>query len=310
MQPARDIVSTRELSKELIIQLFNRADELANGVTPPLLTGKRLGTLFFEPSVFVRLAFESAMIKLGGGVLYSTEFQFSEINSLTTDSHFFDMVKLVSDFSDVLLLRHPFEGSAKLAAEIADCPVINCGDATHSPIQALIDLYSIRTLKKQIEGLQIGLVGNLKEARNVKSFIEAVSNFNAKICLVSRDELRLSGRFLHDFRLRAENDSNFGLEEFYSLKECISKLDVLNLSNLEINLEGEKHKYVIDEAVFTKAKRDLMIIPPMPRKAELPIDIETRLSPSSPTPFGTFFTQAQIGVNLIVAILEYLLYQE
>ncbi|MFX1534682.1 MAG: hypothetical protein ACFFDI_10710 [Promethearchaeota archaeon] len=310
MQPARDIVSTRELSKELINKLFNRADELANGATPPLLTGKRLGTLFFEPSVFVRLTFESAMIKLGGGVLYSTEFQLSGKNSLSMDPHFFDMVKLVSDFSDVLLLRHPFEGSAKLAAEIADCPVINCGDTTHNPIQALVDLYTIRTLKNQIEGLEIGIVGNLKDTRNVKSFIEAISNFNVKICLVSREELRLSGRFLHDFRLRAEDDSSFRVQEVVSLEDCISSLDVLNLSNLEINLEGQKRKYVINEEVLTKAKRDLMIIPPMPRKAELPIDIETRLGPSSPTPFGTFFTQAQIGVSLAMAILEFVLYQK
>ncbi|MFX0091986.1 MAG: hypothetical protein ACFFBD_09505, partial [Candidatus Hodarchaeota archaeon] len=199
------------------------------------------------------------------------------------------------------------EGSSKLAAEIADCPIINCGDATHNPIQALVDLYSIRATKGKITGLEIGIIGDLKNSQDIKSFIQVLSNFDAKIHLISREELRLSGHFLHDFRTQAEHRSDFGIYELRYLKDCISKLDVLDLSNLELVTEGNKPKYVIDETALKSAKHSLMILPPMPQKAELPVDLETSLSPSSATPLGTFFTQAKIAVPLAMALLEHVL---
>ena len=288
----RDVISIKDFSKNEIIHILETAKNLEKKPKPSLLNGKVLSTIFYEPSTRTRLSFESAMNRLGGKVI---GFSDPSVSSYKKGETLQDTMKMVERYSDVIVLRHPNEGAARLAAEAADKPLINAGDgANQHPTQTLLDLYSIKKCQRKISNLKVALMGDLRYGRTVHSLAEALKLFGCKFYFISPDSLKMP-----DY-VKEELDS---FEEFKDPEEIIPELDILYSTRIqrerfvdEADYEKVKGVYVLRKKMLENAKSNLKILHPLPRVDEIHTDVDR-------TKYAYYFQQAANGIPVRQALL-------
>ena len=264
--------------------------------------GKKLATLFFEPSTRTRLSFEAAMIELGGSVIGFSEAQSS---SASKGESVADTAKVISCYADIIAMRHPKEGAPYVAAENATIPVINAGDGGHNhPTQTLTDLLTITREKGKIDGLTVGFCGDLKFGRTVHSLISALSRYeNVKIVLISPNELRIPDYIRTDVL----DKKGIVYEETRDLESVMPRLDVLYMTRVQrerfFNEEDYlrlKDSYILTPQKLTNAKSDLSILHPLPRVNEISASIDK-------DPRAAYFRQVLYGKYIRMALIMKLL---
>ncbi|WP_457550343.1 aspartate carbamoyltransferase [Archaeoglobus sp.] len=288
------LISIDDLSKDDIVHILKRAEEfedVARGLkVSKLLEGKILTNLFFEPSTRTRMSFETAMKRLGGDVINMTA---QEASSIAKGESLADTIRVISKYVDVIVIRHPLEGSARFASEHSEVPVINAGDgAGQHPTQTLLDLYTIMKECGRIEGLKIALMGDLKYSRTVHSLIKALNLFDNEIYLISPESLRLPEEFLEEVKAKE-----------VTLDEVIEEIDVLYVTRIQRERfpdEEEYRKvagsYRITAETLSKAKENLIVMHPLPRVDEIDARVDK-------TRHAKYFDQAFYGVPVRMAIL-------
>lgn len=291
--------STEELDElmDLAADIEKRPDTYAH-----VCAGKKLATLFYEPSTRTRLSFESAMLSLGGSVL---GFSSAASSSAAKGESVSDTIRMISCYSDICAMRHPKEGSALVAASKSSIPVINAGDGGHQhPTQTLTDLLSIRSLKGRLHDLTIGLCGDLKFGRTVHSLINALVRYeNIKFVLISPPELRVP-EYIREDVLKA---NNIEFVEMDSLDEAMPSLDILYMTRVQkerfFNEEDYirlKDCYILDKDKMKLAKEDMYVLHPLPRVNEISVEVDN-------DPRAAYFKQAQYGVYVRMALIMTLL---
>lgn len=264
-----------------------------------MLRGKTLATLFFEPSTRTRLSFEAAMHKLGGAVIGFAE---PDIASITKGENLADTVRVVENYADVIAIRHPLEGSARLAAEFAGIPIINAGSGGEEhPTQALLDLYTIGKETDRIDGLDIALIGDLRYGRTVHSLAYALSLYNVNLHLVSPDTLRMRREVLDTIRGKIE------ITEGNDIEEVLPQVDVLYVTRIQkerfpdlAEYTKVKGAYKIDLHLLDKAKKDMIIMHPLPRVDEIADEVDS-------TAHARYFQQVWNGSVMRMALLALIL---
>ncbi|MEE8232311.1 MAG: aspartate carbamoyltransferase [Thermoplasmata archaeon] len=299
-----DLISIADLSEAAIYHILREAKALipaARGEeTLDLLQGRILATLFFEASTRTRLSFESAMQRLGGGVL---GFGLVEGSSVTKGETLADTVKMVEAYADAIVLRHPQEGAARLAAEFSTKPVINAGDgAGQHPTQTLLDLFTIWDEKGTLEGNRVVLLGDLKYGRTVHSLAYALALLGSDLTMVAPPTLGMPREIL-------ERVGELGgePEETENLQEAIQKADVLYVTRIQKERFPDAQEYQrvagsyrIDLRILRNAKKDLIILHPLPRVTEIAPEVDR-------TPHARYFRQAFNGVPIRMALLNLIL---
>jgi aspartate carbamoyltransferase catalytic subunit len=297
----RDIISIEDFSREEITYILNNSKTMEPVATQgsDMLKGKILATLFFEPSTRTRLSFEAAMLKLGGSVIGFAE---AEIASVKKGENLADTVRTVENYADVIALRHPLDGAAKLAAELSKVPIINGGSGSEEhPTQALIDLYTMQKEKGKIDGLKIALVGDLRYGRTVHSLAYALSLYNIDLYLISPESLRMRREVLRTIqnKIPVTEDSN--------LEKVIPQIDVLYVTRIQkerfpdpAEYAKVKGVYKINLETLSTAKKDLIILHPLPRVDEIAAEVDK-------TPQARYFQQVWNGVVVRMALLTLVL---
>ena len=264
--------------------------------------GKKLATLFFEPSTRTRLSFEAAMMELGGNVLGFSEASSSSVSKGETVS---DTIQVVGCYSDIIAMRHPKEGAPYVASIKAEVPIINAGDGGHNhPTQTLTDLLTIKCEKGRLENLTIGLCGDLKFGRTVHSLITAMSRYkNIKLVLISPDELKLPEYIKRDVLEK----NNIEYVETKNIEEYMGELDILYMTRVqkerffnEADYIRLKDYYILNKDKLEKAKKDLCIMHPLPRVNEISTDVDE-------DPRACYFKQARYGKYIRMALILKLL---
>ncbi|MCL2863825.1 MAG: aspartate carbamoyltransferase [Methanimicrococcus sp.] len=293
------IISTKEYTREMLDEILDLAEKLepiaGKKIKSEIMDGKILALLFFEPSTRTRMSFEAAMLRLGGKTLNMGSVEASSIAKGETLS---DTIRVISQYADAVILRHPREGAALMASECSSIPVINGGDgAGHHPTQTLLDLYTIRR-ESRLDNLSIALVGDLKYGRTIHSLCYALSRYNAKINLVSPPELRLPDRIVEDLRMR---DIDVNITN--NIEDVIEDIDVLYMTRIqrerfpdpaEFNSISDSLRVTCD--LIQNAKPNLKIMHPLPRVNEIAPELDA-------TPHAAYFKQAFYGVPVRMAIL-------
>jgi aspartate carbamoyltransferase catalytic subunit len=292
----RSLVSIDDFSTEEIINILDMAEEFEKQTVRKLLEGKVIATLFFEPSTRTRLSFESAINRLGGKIVGFSDVASSSVSKGET---LHDTIKMVSSYSDLIVMRHPVEGSARFASEIATVPVINAGDgANQHPTQTILDLYSIRKTQGRLDNLNIFMVGDLKYGRTVHSLMMAMSRWKATFNFISPEELRMPD----EFKLYLDN---MGLKyyEHNDFTDIISKADIIYMTRVQkerfsdpIEYEKVKNIYVLRNSMLKNTRENMRILHPLPRVNEIHTDVDKN-------PKAYYFEQALNGVFTRQAIL-------
>jgi aspartate carbamoyltransferase catalytic subunit len=295
----RDLVSMRDFSREELLLLLDEAAYFED-FNEPILGGKVLGSLFFEPSTRTNLSFSSAMQRLGGSVI---GFADAKVSSTAKGESLVDTIKVVENYCDVILIRHPLEGAARLAAESTDLPVINAGDGTNQhPTQTLLDLYTIRQRRGRLDNLKIAFIGDLKYSRTVHSLIETLTHFDNELFLVSPHSLRIPREFIEELDARGTVYSED--EDFFSIAPDV---DILYTTRIQqerfpdpVEYEKVRNAYRIDRAAIEKIGGSVTVMHPLPRLAEINRDLDD-------FPGSAYFEQARNGVTVRKAVLSMLL---
>src|SRR4030043_1958800 len=292
----KSLISINDYSKENYMRILELAEEFEKNPKQNLLQGYVIATLFFEPSTRTRLSFESAINRLGGRVIGFAE---AGITSATKGESLRDTIKTVSNYCDLIVMRHPLEGSARFASEVAGVPVINAGDgANQHPTQTLLDLYSINKTQGKLDDLNIFFVGDLKYGRTVHSLLMAMSKFKTTFNFISPDELKMPD----EYKLYLDN---LGLKyyEHKDFTEIISRADIIYMTRVQkerfsdpIEYEKVKNVYVLRNSMLTNTKPNMRILHPLPRVNEINPDVDTN-------PKAYYFEQALNGVYTRQAIL-------
>ncbi|KKR18305.1 MAG: Aspartate carbamoyltransferase [candidate division CPR2 bacterium GW2011_GWC1_41_48] len=299
--PKQDIISISDFSKdelEAILEASFKMEEEVNAKgSLDLLRGKILASLFFEPSTRTRFSFEAAMFKLGGQVVSATGVNFS---SMAKGETLEDTIKTIERYADVIVIRHPELGSAKIAAGAAKIPVVNAGDGPGDhPTQAFLDFYTIKKEKKTIEGLKIAMVGDLKYGRTMHSTIQLLSLYNdVKFYLVSPEELKTPSKYL-------ENVADY--EETEDLKSVLPEVDVLYMTRIQKERFAEeadylrlKDSFILNKSLLANAKNDMIIMHPLPRVNEIATDVDEDRR-------AKYFDQVENGLYVRMALLAFVL---
>ena len=298
----KDILSIKDLPKEQLEKIFTSTDkimQLDSSDRREICKGKTLGYLFYEPSTRTRLSFDAAMASIGGNSL-----GISDISSSSTQKgeSLADTVKIMSIYSDVLVLRHTMDGSSRFAAEVSEKPVINAGSGTEEhPTQAIQDLFTIKKEKKKIDGLKIGIVGDLKYGRTVYSLLHGLGNYDVDVRLISPESLRIRSDSTYEIKKKL----NF--TESTNLDDHIDELDVLYVTRIQKERfpdEEEylkvKGSYVVGLDLLKQMKDDCIILHPLPRIDEISPDIDN-------TKNAKYFEQAEYGKYTRAALLGLIL---
>ena len=297
----KDIISIEDFSREEINYVLNISKTMEPLALKgsDMLKGKILATLFFEPSTRTRLSFEAAMLKLGGSAIGFAE---AETASVKKGENLSDTVRTVENYADVIALRHPLEGAAKLAAEFSKVPIINAGSgAEEHPTQALLDLYTIQKEKGQIDGLKIALVGDLRYGRTVHSLAYALSHYDIELYLISPESLSMRREVLRAIT------GNISVTEGASLEKILPLLDVLYVTRIQkerfpdpAEYAKVKGVYRMDLKTLSGAKRDMILLHPLPRVDEIAPEVDN-------TPQARYFQQVWNGVVVRMGLLALVL---
>jgi len=292
----------RDLDKqklELIFDATNKIIDMGHAKRREIARGKTLGYLFFEPSTRTRLSFESAMALLGGTSVGIADATSSSIHKGETLG---DTVKVISSYCDVLVLRHSLDGSSRFATEISDKPVINAGSGTEEhPTQTIQDLFTIKKEKKKIDGLKIGITGDLKYGRTVYSLLYGLRNYDVDVHLISPESLRIRSDSTYDIKKELSYTESSNIDEY------IEDLDVLYVTRIqkerfpdEEEYAKVKGSYVIGSDIVKKMKDDAIILHPLPRIDEISADVDN-------TKQAKYFEQVEYGKYTRAALLGLIL---
>ena len=300
----RHLMSPLDFSREELEQLMDLADDIKNHPEnySEKCHGKKLATCFYEPSTRTRLSFEAAMLNLGGSVL---GFSSADSSSAAKGESVSDTIRVISSYADICAMRHPKEGAPLVASQRSLIPVINAGDGGHQhPTQTLTDLFTIRSLRGEIKDLTIGLCGDLKFGRTVHSLINALVRYpGIKFVLISPEELKVPEYIREDVLEK----NGYEYKEVDSLDDVMSELDILYMTRVQrerfFNEEDYirlKDFFILTPEKMNLAKKDMMVLHPLPRVNEISVDVDE-------DPRAMYFTQAQYGVYIRMALILTLL---
>jgi aspartate carbamoyltransferase catalytic subunit len=297
----RHVISVQDFSPEEIIAVLDRAEkmvDIARGeAVSEFLRGKVLACIFFEPSTRTRLSFETAMNRLGGGVI---GFAGTEATSVVKGETLADTIRMVSAYADAVVLRHPREGAARLATEFSDVPILNAGDgAGQHPTQTMLDLFTIRTEMGRLEGLNISLVGDLRYGRTVHSLAIALAKFGNTINLVSPEGLEMPGEVVGYLK----ETGMFG-RACHSPEEVIAETDILYVTRIQkerfpdpVEYEKVAGMYRVDPELVSRGPEHMIILHPLPRVNEIAPEVDS-------LPQAKYFQQAFNAVPVRMALLS------
>ena len=300
----RHLINPMDFSKDELDEIFKLANQI---ITNPkeysqVCEGKILATLFYEPSTRTKFSFEAAMMRLGGRLLGFSEPNSSSVSKGETLA---DTIKMVSIYSDIIAMRHPMEGSAKVASMYSDVPVINAGDGGHQhPTQTLTDLLTIKSLKGSLDNHTIGICGDLKHGRTVQSLITAMTRYeNIKFILISPKELRIP----QYIREQVLQKNNIEFKQVEKIEDVIQDLDILYMTRIQkerfFNEEEYlrlKDSYILDTKKMKSAKSDMIVMHPLPRVNEIDVEVDKDKR-------AAYFKQAEYGMYVRMALIAKLL---
>ena len=300
----RHLISPLDFSVEETNQLIALAEDIAKDPKKysKVCDGKKIATLFYEPSTRTRLSFEAAMLNLGGSVL---GFSSAASSSASKCESVADTIRVISCYADIAAMRHPKEGAPYVASLHSQIPVINAGDGGHQhPTQTLTDLLTIHSLKGRLDNLTIGLCGDLKFGRSVHSLISALVRYTGiRFVLISPEELRLPTYIRKDVLEK----NNVPYTELESLEEALPDLDILYMTRVQqerfFNEEEYirlKDRYILDKEKMTLARPDMLVLHPLPRVNEISVEVDS-------DPRAAYFKQVQFGVYARMALIMTLL---
>lgn len=296
----KDIISMNDMRKEEILEILEIAEKIENSSEEEklnFLKGKIVATLFFEPSTRTKMSFESAAFRLGAQVLQLPPL---EQSSVKKGESFSDTIRMVESYSDVIVVRHPNDGAARLASTTSKKPVINAGDGSNQhPSQTLLDLYTIKEEKGTLSNLSIAFVGDLKYGRTVHSLVKALTHFNPTIYFVSPKILQMPTYLIDDL-----DKNNIKYEILEDFRDCLDKIDVFYMTRIQKerfpdieDYQKVKGVYVINkENILGKCKEDMIILHPLPRVDEISTDLDE-------TKHALYFKQAKNGVPVRQAMM-------
>ena len=296
----KSLISIGDFSKEEILHVLETAKEFEQNRSQKILDGKVIACIFFEPSTRTRLSFETAVKRLGAKVI---GFSDATNTSVSKGETLKDTIKMVSNYVDMIIMRHPLEGSSRYASEVASVPVVNAGDgANQHPSQTLLDLYSIQKTQGTLENLTINMVGDLKYGRTTHSLLQAMSHFNPSFIFTAPDELKMPAEY-KDFL----TEKGIGFTETTSLEEHLDDCDILYMTRVQqerftdpMEYEKVKDVYRLEASMLGNVKKNMKILHPLPRVGEIDQDVDD-------TPYAYYFKQAENGLYVRMAIIAYLL---
>ncbi|MEM1282211.1 MAG: aspartate carbamoyltransferase [Chlamydiota bacterium] len=298
----RDILAIDDLSKTDILEILETAKELEHNPKKKSLEGHILGSCFFEPSTRTRLSFESAMQRLGGQVM---GFADDKATAIQKGESLRDTMKVLENYVDLIVMRHPLEGSAQLAADSIDIPVINAGDgANEHPTQTLLDLFTIQKTQDRLDNLSIAMVGDLRYGRTTHSLARAAVHFGMRLYFVAPQSLEMPKEVCNFLR---DNKIKFSFHR--SIDEVLHKVDILYLTRIQEERFTDKQEYLRlkDQYILTASdlehvKENLRILHPLPRNEEVDRSVDK-------TPYASYFSQANNGLVVRQALLRLVLGQ-
>lgn len=293
-----DFVTIADLSKEKILYMIQMAKEFEMHPNREILKGKVVATLFFEPSTRTRLSFETAANRLGAKVI---GFSDAKVTSATKGETLKDTILMVSNYADVIVMRHHIEGAAQYASEIAPVPIVNAGDGAHQhPSQCMLDLYSIYKTQGTLENLNIFLVGDLKYGRTVHSLIMAMRHFNPTFHFIAPKELAMPD----EYKLYCKQHGIKYVEHTDFNEDIIAEADILYMTRVQkerfsdlMEYERVKNVYILKKDMLCKARQNMKILHPLPRVNEIAYDVDEDLH-------AYYIQQAQNGLYAREAIIS------
>lgn len=297
----RSLISINDYSKEELLKILKTSEEFEANPRQKILSNHVIASLFFEPSTRTRLSFESAINQLGGRVIGFTD---AASSSVKKGESLRDTIETVSLYSDLIVMRHPLEGSARFASELNDTPIINAGDgANQHPTQCLLDMYSIMKTQGTLDDLDIVFVGDLKYGRTVHSLVIAMSMFkNTRFHLVSPIELKLP-RSIKEFII----ESGLTYKQYTDISEIIDEADILYMTRIQgerfadqMEYERVKNSYILENSMLDNSKDNLRIMHPLPRVNEINENVDSNKK-------AYYFQQAENGVYVRQALLATIL---
>ena len=298
----KDIVSIKDFTKDDLEYVFDATDRVS-GLKPSergeLGKGRTLGYIFYEPSTRTRMSFEAAMASLGGSSIGITDLKSSSVEK---GESLADTIRIIDLYSDVIVLRHPMDGSSRFAAELSQNPIINAGSGSEEhPTQALLDLYTMLKEKGRIDGLSIAIVGDLKYGRTVYSLLYGLASYDVDIHLVSPPILQVRKESIYEMQGRMK------IKEHSELDEVLSEADVIYVTRIQRErfpdvqeYEKVKGTYTIDEKTLARAKKDVAVMHPLPRLDEISHSVDHMKN-------AIYFKQAAYGKKLRAALLALML---
>ena len=298
MNPQRSFVTIADLSREKILYLIRMAQEFEAFPNRDLLENRIVATLFFEPSTRTRLSFETAANRLGAKVIGFTD---PKVTSSTKGETLKDTIMMVSNYADVIVMRHYLEGAAQYASEVSPVPVVNAGDgANQHPSQTMLDLYSIYKTQGRLDNLNILLVGDLKYGRTVHSLLMAMRHFNPTFHFIAPKELAMPEEYkvyCREHGIRYEEHEDFNAD-------VIAEADILYMTRVQrerftdlMEYERVKDVYILRAAMLKKARENMKILHPLPRVNEIAYDVDN-------DPHAYYFEQARNGLYARQAIIS------
>ncbi|HUG97002.1 MAG TPA: aspartate carbamoyltransferase [Nitrososphaera sp.] len=298
----KDIVSIKDFTKDDLEYVFDATDRVSGlkpSVRGELGKGRTLGYIFYEPSTRTRMSFEAAMASLGGSSIGITDLKSSSVEK---GESLADTIRIIDLYSDVIVLRHPMDGSSRFAAELSQNPIINAGSGSEEhPTQALLDLYTILKEKGRIDGLSIAIVGDLKYGRTVYSLLYGLASYDVDIHLVSPPTLRVRQESIYEMQGRMK------IKEHSELDKVLSEADVIYVTRIQRErfpdvqeYEKVKGTYTIDEKTLARTKKDVAVMHPLPRLDEISHSVDHMKN-------AIYFKQASYGKELRAALLALML---
>jgi len=296
----KSLVSINDYSKDEYLEILRVASEFEKEPIQDILKGKVIATLFFEPSTRTRLSFESAVNRLGGRIIGFTD---AASSSVKKGESLKDTILTVNNYSDLIVMRHPLEGSARYASEVSNIPIINAGDgANQHPTQCLLDLYSIQKTQGTLENLKISLVGDLKYGRTVHSLLIAMSHFNPTFNFIAPDELKMP----NEYKMLLDK-KGIKYNEYSNLAENIKDSDIVYMTRVQqerfvdpLEYEKVKNIYILKNNMLEDTLDNLKILHPLPRVNEIDVDVDKNKK-------AYYFEQALNGVFTRQAIIAKIL---
>ena len=296
----KSLISIQDFTKDEILHILDLAEEFEKDRERNFLSGKVIACLFFEPSTRTRLSFEAAVNRLGARVI---GFPDTRNTSQTKGETLEDTIKIISNYVDMIVMRHPMAGAADIAASVASVPVINAGDgANQHPTQTLLDLYAIKKTQGRLEGLEIDMVGDLKYGRAVHSLVDALRHFNPRFTFTSPEELNIPRKYLD--MLDAER---IPYRQVSRIEDGLDTCDILYMTRVQQErfpdmeeYEKVKDVYKLTASMLGGVKPGMKIMHPLPRVGEIATDVDA-------TPYAYYFQEAGGGMYVRMAIISHLL---